>query len=476
MELLRLMKTNASFVYALLLIVGDFLALLAAFSVAYILRVKFDPRPLLTQIPALTYFYAFITVLPLWIVVHAFIGLYSHEVYEKRFSELGRLLIGSFLGILVVIGYDFVTERNLFPARLVPVYGVVLGFSFLVLFRNLARWLRHLFFHYGIGISDVLIIGDTAASQTIAEAISDTRHSGQRIIGVVGANVTGLRTFESFEDAVTRLRQPFHSIIQTELYGNQESNNEILRYAQEHHISYRFVPGNTDLFVGSIAVELFSGLPVIAVHQTALVGWGRVVKRLFDLVVSALLLIVTSPLLLLLAILIKLFDARGPVFFRQTRLTRFNRNFRVYKFRTVRVRYNNLTPEAAFEKMGRPELAKQYRDGGDQLPHDPRFTPIGRLLRRTSLDELPQLFNVLKGDLSLVGPRALVPEEINTAKAKHHILSVKSGITGLAQISGRKDIPFAERRKLDLYYIQNWSFWLDLVILLKTFRVLITRL
>jgi len=118
--------------------------------------------------------------------------------------------------------------------------------------------------------------------------------------------------------------------------------------------------------------------------------------------------------------------------------------------------------------MGRPELARQYRDNGDQLANDPRVTPIGRWLRRTSLDELPQLINVVRGDISLVGPRALVASELEKFAQKNLILSVKSGLTGLAQISGRRDINFAERRKLDLYYVQNWSFWGDVVILMKT--------
>lgn len=125
--------------------------------------------------------------------------------------------------------------------------------------------------------------------------------------------------------------------------------------------------------------------------------------------------------------------------------------------------------------MGRPELAKTYRENGDYLPYDPRVTPFGRFLRRTSLDELPQLFNVLKGDISLVGPRALIPQELSSFEKKHTILSVKSGLTGLAQVSGRRELPVIERRKLDLYYVQNWSLWMDIMILIKTIRVVFRR-
>ncbi len=468
------MKNNASLVYSLLLVVGDFLALVAAFSVAYVWRVKFDPRPLIEQIPAMTYFYASLTVLPLWVMVHAFIGLYSQSVYEKRFAEFGRLLIGSFVGILVVIGYDFVSRDQLFPARLVPAYGLVLGFSFLLLFRTLARILRRTLFKYGIGISNVLIVGDTKASEDMAYAIRNTKVTGQNLLGIVGRDVGRFNHYKTFGEAIRHLRRPVHSIIQTELYRNQDHNNEILLYAQQHHISYRFVPGNTDLFVGNIAVELFAGLPVVAVHQTALIGWGRIVKRLFDLFAGMILLLIASPVMLLVALLIKLFDPKGPVMFRQERLTRFNRSFRVYKFRTHKAAISGLSDRAAFIKIGQPKLYQAYRDNGYALEKDPRLTAIGRFLRKTTLDELPQLFNVITGDLSLIGPRALIPEELNTYEKKHAILSVKSGMTGLAQVSGRRDIDFDERRRLDMYYVQNWSFWGDLVILIKTLRVAFT--
>lgn len=468
------MKNNASLAYALLLVMGDFLALAAAFGVAYILRVKLDERSLVNQIAAWDYFRAVLTVLPLWILVHAFIGLYSQEVFEKRFSELGRLVVGSFMGILVVIGYDFVSDAALFPARLVPVYGLVLGFGFLVLFRSVIKVVRRVLFRFGLGVSNVLIVGDTDATAQMIGAVRNTRSTGQNVLATVGRDVKGFKRYKNFSDAVNGLRRPIHAIIQTELYGNQDKNNEILRYAHEHHASYRFVPGNTDLFVGNITVDLYAGLPVVAVHQTALIGWGRVIKRAFDFIVSLILIVVLSPLLLLIAIAVKLLDPKGGVIFRQTRLTRFNREYTCYKFRTMKQKYSGMTPEEAFTAMGKPEVIKKYRDNGDFIPNDPRITAIGRFLRVTSMDELPQFFNVLKGDISLVGPRTLIPQELNAYEKRHAILSVKSGITGLAQISGRKDIDFDERRRLDIYYVQNWSFWNDLTILMKTFRKIIT--
>lgn len=471
------MKNNASMAYAILLIIGDFLALIAAFGVAYILRVKVDTRPLIEQITARDYIVAVLTVLPLWILVHAFIGLYTQKVYEKRFVELGRLLVGSILGILVVIGYNFVTDGKIFPARLVPVYGLILGFSFLVLFRTFARLARRWLYAYGVGVSNVLIVGNTKKSIEIAKAIANTLATGQHVLGIVGSSSNTFKTFPDFKTSLSKIDRPIHGIIQTELYKEQDKNDEVLRFAQVNHASYRFVPGNSDLFVGNIQVELFAGqIPMIAVHQTALIGWGRIAKRLFDFIVSGFFLILLSPLLVILAILVKLTDHRGPVFMRgpaQRRLTRHNNVFKVYKFRSHYAKYDGKTDKQVFDMIGKPELLEEYRKNGDQLENDFRVTPLGRFLRKSSLDELPQLINVFKGDISLVGPRALIPEELNAYEKKHTILSVKSGVTGLAQINGRRSISFEERRKLDTYYVQNWSFWMDIAILIKTIRTVI---
>lgn len=469
------MKNNASLAYAVLLIIGDFVALLAAFSLAYVLRVRWDPRPLVYHIPARTYFAAILTTLPLWIMVHGLIGLYSQRVYEKRFTEIGHLLIGSFIGILVIIGYDFVTQDKLFPARLVPVYALGLGFGFLLVFRSIARLTRRWLYSYGFGVSNVLIIGNTTANDQLGDAIRDTKSTGQKVVAAVSSHQSRyFKTYPSFHVAIEHIKQPIHSIIQTELFNDQKQNNEILHYSQQNHISYRFIPGNGDLFVGNIAVDLFAGLPMIAVHQTALVGWGRVAKRLFDIFLSFILLIITSPIMLVIALLEITIGGGWPIFFRQTRLTRFNNEFLVFKFRTHRNGISGLTDKEAFTKLGKPELYDKYKANGYALDKDPRITRLGRFLRKTSLDELPQLFNVFRGDISLVGPRALIPEELNTYDKKHAILSVKSGLTGLAQVSGRQHISFEERRRLDVYYVQNWTFWGDIVILVKTLRAVVS--
>lgn len=474
------MKSNASLIYNFCLVVGDFLALVAAFIGGYGLR-SVSKVPVAHPIPAHTYAAVFLGVLPFWILIFALLGLYNSDIYEKRFSELPRLLVGSFLGLTFVIFWNFVSVEPIFPAKLVPIYGFILGFLFLVIFRNLARLIRGWLFGYEVGLSRVLVVGNTDMSRELVDSLINSKQSGYKIVGVVGGRRavnghTSVPVYAHFSQFLKEHPNPdLHTIIQTELYADEPRNAEILTYAQEHHATYRFVPGNTELFVGNVNVELFrNSMPVITVRQTALFGWGRIVKRLFDLAGSSLLILLASPIMLVIAISIKLEDG-GPIFFRQVRLTRFNKEFHAFKFRTMGAKFGKGTQEDDFALIGRPDLAKKYRDNGNFLPDDPRITRIGRFLRSSSLDEIPQLFNVFRGELSLVGPRALVPVELAEYKKRHTILSVKSGITGLAQVSGRNNIPVEERRKLDLYYAQNWTFWLDIVILVKTFKSFLTH-
>lgn len=473
------MKNNPLIIFRLILVIGDFLALVAAFTVAYVLRVKYDERPLIEDIPVETYLYAILLVLPLWIIVHSAIGLYSKNVIEHRFSELGKLVLGSFLGILVVLGYDFVVETDtLFPARLVVVYGLFLGLGFLIIFRSAARLIRHLLFKYNVGVTNLLIVGGKRSAKNTMQQFVDTKNTGYRIVGIVGPaqdDYPDIPAFPSIDAASKELvKNKIQSIVQTELYKEEDKNSTLLAFAQQNHLEYRFIPGNSDLYSGNIEVELFREIPVITVHQTALIGWGRIFKRIFDAIFGSLFLILTSPILLISAFLLKIIYPGESILFKQVRLTQFNRKFTVYKFRTQHQKFDGTTPEEAFKMIGRKDLMENYRDNGDFVESDPRVTRIGRILRVSSIDELPQLINVIKGDISLVGPRALVPEELEKYPSKHHILSVKSGMTGLAQVSGRLDISFEERRRLDLYYVQNWSFALDTTILIKTIRAVLS--
>jgi len=477
---MRVVKNSASLLYSFILLVADFVALTLAFTLAYIVRVKLDDRPLLEPITANGYIGVVAVLLVFWIVIYALLGLYKSQVYDNRFKEFFMLFIGSFIGILFLIGAEYVLNRAIFPARLVTAYGFGFAFLLTLLFRTIARGIKKLLFKYGKGIANVLIIGSNDITGELAQRLSRPG-LGYNVVGIVGdrrtkyAHVDHAIQFKDFAEASKALdASTVQSIVQTELFTDDMRNDEILAFAQEHHIAYRYAPSNNRLFVGSLEVSLFEGIPTIAVHQTALTGWGRIAKRAFDLVAGVIILGLSLPFMALIWFILLL--SGGQPIYTRARMTRFDSLFKIYKFRSMKIAYNGIDPEEGFEKLGKPELAKEFRANGDFLENDPRVSRIGRFLRKTSLDELPQLINVIKGDISLVGPRPLIPEELKQFSKRSVILSVKPGLTGLAVVSGRKNIPFVERRKLDMYYSQNWSFLLDIVIIMKTAVQVVERI
>jgi len=448
------MKQNFSFIYKLLLLAGDTLALLLAFTLAFILRVTLDPRPVASPVDSRTYIALIATLLPLWLGIFALLGLYTKRNFERRPKEASRLLLASTFGVVLIITFDYFSNDVILPAKLIPVYAALISFVLLWANRTILRWARLSMHRRGYGVVRVILVGNSEATYYLSKYLADNITSGYQVVGVV-ANKPRIHEslhhlqFHSLQKAVEASNP--HAIIQTD----SEDLTRVYNQAIENHLDYQFIPTHEALFTAKHSVELLGAFPIINVHTTPLIGWGRFVKRL-------------------IALIIKITEPKGKVLFKQTRLSRFNKPIYIYKFRSLKLAYNGLSPEEGFTKMNRPELIKQYRENGDQLEDDPRFTKTGNILRITSLDELPQLINVLRGDISLVGPRALVPQELKDYEFKSLILSVKSGLTGLAQISGRRDISFEERRKLDMYYVQNWSIWLDLQIILRTIYMVIS--
>ncbi len=467
------MPTRSARYYSLALILCDIATLFLAFSFAYVLRVHVDTRPLVADIHAEQFLVTSLLLIPLWIIVFGLLGLYSNRVYNKRMSEWGRVFVGTVVGILIVIGYSFVIDEPVFPARLVAVYAFVGSFVLLILGREILREVRTIMFRFGKGISRVLVIGNSAATSDIAAQLSDTKRSGYQIVAIAGPKSAlpphfhGMQ-YRSAEAALKQLKaQRITTIIQTDLHDDDERNQTILNAAQTMHINYCFIPGETEFYSGKNLVDVFLGYPIISVHQTPLVGWGEVVKRIFDLVVTIVAVVILSPVLLLIIIAQKLFNP-GPVFFVNKRLGLYARPFGLYKLRSMKREYSGQDAIKIFTRMNRPDLVEEYR-AHRKVPNDPRITWFGKFLRVTSLDELPQLFNILRGDMSLVGPRPILPDELPFYRGRGSLLhSVKPGMTGLWQVSGRNDLPFEKRVELELYYAQNWSFWLDIKILLKT--------
>lgn len=473
------MARRNSQLYSFSLIIVDAIVLMGAFALAYIARVQYDPRPLLHNIYAYDYLLSFLLLVPFWIAVFALIGLYQPKTYNKRLVEWSKIAVGVFIGILIVIGWEYVSEKEIFPARLVAVYSMIGSFLLVVVVREIMRFIRNRMFRYGRGVQRVLLIGTSDATKDIAKNINDTAKSGYLIVAIVGPKTvlpedfTGIR-YSTVESALKDIvKNNITVVIQTDLYENKVRNDRILNSTQEHHIDYNFIPAESEFYSGKNTADIFLGYPMITVYQTPLVGWGAIVKRIFDFIVSLILIILLSPIFIILILSLIVFNSKQKVFYINKRLSRFSEPINLYKFRTMKnlPGYEHKDAAEEFRAMNREDLAEEY-EKNRKVENDPRITKFGRFLRRTSLDELPQLFNVLKGDISLVGPRPILPQEMKLAKGRMSVLhSVKSGITGLWQVSGRSELSFDDRIELELFYAQNWSFWLDVKILFKTLRV-----
>ena len=468
--------------YSLILVIADMFVLLMAFVFAYVLRVQYDPRPLVNQILATEYFTTFLLILPFWILIFATLGLYQSNTYNRRLIEWGKIAIGVFIGILLVIGWEYASDIAIFPARLVAVYALIASFILIVFERELLRLTRSLMFRFGRGTSRVLIVGNSDATRDIADNLSETHKSGYHVVAIAGPKKVvpqglDVEHFLSVDSALKHIKDlRINTIIQTDLYDSTERNQRILGAAQVNHIQYSFIPGEAEFYAGKNTVDVFLGYPMISVSQTPLVGWGQIVKRLFDLAVSGLLIITLSPVFLI-TILLQLIFNPGPIFYKSARLTRYSQPFGMYKFRSMAAKYGKKDAATEFREMGREDLAQEY-EKNFKVEDDPRITRLGKFLRASSIDELPQLFNVLKGELSLVGPRPVPRKELDAKFTTTHgalLLSVKSGVTGLWQVSGRSDLSTEKRINIELYYAQNWTFWLDIKILFKTIVVVLFR-
>ena len=472
------MTRRNSKLYSFILMLVDALVLLVAFVTAYIVRTQIDHRPLVQEVFAQDYLLSALIIVPFWIAIFALVGLYQPKTYNRRLLEWSKIAIGVFIGILLVIGWEYVSDRNIFPARLVAAYALLGTFVLIVFDREVMRLIRALSYRYGRGIRRVLIIGSSGATSDIAVTLADTHKSGHAVVAIAGPkkilpDTSHAIHFSTPEAALKQIKElGVTSIIQTDLYENPDRNQTILSAAQANHIDYSFIPAESEFYSGKNTVDVFLGYPMITVYQTPLVGWGSIVKRIFDFILSLIGSIILLPFFLIIIAILKLTDP-GPAFYVSKRLSRFSQPIGLIKFRSMGAKYGSKDAAEEFREMGREDLALEY-EKHRKVERDPRITGFGRFLRASSIDELPQIFNVLKGDISLVGPRPILPQEVKMAKGRTALLhSVKSGMTGLWQVSGRSELSFEDRIELELFYAQNWTFWLDIKILFKTVWVVL---
>ncbi|MBR2710713.1 sugar transferase [Candidatus Saccharibacteria bacterium] len=470
------MRKKSDIILRVCLLIGDAMALVLSFAAAYFVRVHVDPRPYTFESQLFDFTITIVFLVPIMLVILAALGLYKKSIFlgKSRLPERGRLVLAAVLSVAALIVYDFFKGDNLFPVRIMAVLAVGFSFVFLLVERILVRFIVRQIFKNDYGTKRVIIIGNHKNTEYLADYITSRPESGYRLAGLVANRryiPKDLKThqYSSLKDALKKSKADV--IFQTD----EKSTEYVFRQAINHHVLYYFVPSETALSSHFGELELVGNTPAVLVKFTPLTGMAAMFKRAFDILFSLAAIVVTAIPMMIVWIILKLSDFKHSPIYKDERLTQYNRKFKCYKFRSMKPEYSGMPAEEAFIKMGKPQLIKKYRADGDYLKNDPRITKVGNFIRRTSIDELPQLFNILKGDISLIGPRALLPGELRDYGDRSLILSVKSGLTGFAQVSGRRDISFEERRALDIYYVMNWSLTLDTQIFFKTIAAVLKR-
>ena len=454
-------------IQVLLQLVGDILATAAAVVLAYWLRFEFQVQPVTKGLPPFNMYLRLVpAVVLLYPLVFYFQGLYQRRRIRSRFDESMRVLVAVLLAtVLLTAGLTFYrppdfTYSRLFLAIFAGVDTVLVGLTRWVIGVTLARIRRS-----GGNLQRVLVVGAGDLGRKVVDRLQLHKEYGFLVVGFLDDDpgrqqrdiqgVPVLGTTEDLEKIITHERVD-QVMIALPLEAHYRTV-KLVRRAGQLLVDIKVVPDVLQYYVMRAGIEDLDGLPLINLTRIPLQGWNQIVKRAFDIFGSTMLLLMTSWLFPIVAWLIKREDG-GPVFFSQVRTGLDGRSFRLFKFRSMR---------ADAEGDGEAHWTRS---------HDSRVTPIGDFLRRTNLDELPQLFNVLIGDMSLVGPRPEQPKFVERFRNRYPTYNsrhrVRSGLTGWAQVNGlRGDTSIRQRVAHDLYYIENWSLGLDIKILWRTFRV-----
>ena len=394
-------------------------------------------------------------------------GVYALPRGTSFFAEFSRLVTSSAIVTIVLMVGNYMFQP-LYHSRLV--YGMAGGF--ILFFTTLShfgnRYLTLRLRKKGYGIRRILLVGAGEVSRTIMRTLLAEPGLGYEVLGFLDDNpqkgernlgpFTGLGPIDNLPQVL--IENQVDEVIVTLPWQYHRRIMSVLNQCNRLKVRARVVPDVLQLSLDRVDIEVLNGIPLISVKPPGITGAQFAIKRAMDLVLGSIGLLLALPLMGVLALAIKL-DSPGPVLFIQTRVGRNGKLFQAYKFRSM-------VPEA--ERL-KPQL-EQYNEADGpifKIKNDPRLTRVGRFLRRTSLDELPQIFNVLKGEMSLVGPRPALPEEVERYEPWHRKrLQALPGMTGLWQVSGRSNLSFDEMAMLDIYYVENWSPGLDISILLRT--------
>ncbi|MBP9855312.1 MAG: sugar transferase [Candidatus Omnitrophica bacterium] len=415
----------------------------------------------------------FRSVFHLWMLVililNYSIGLYETKRELSEVLEVWQVLKANLLAALIVIVSIYVVKIEGFPRSIFSTSCIFL-FGYLSIWRVLKRGFVDYIVSHGYNNFNVLIIGAGKVGSSLVDEIRSRPSMGLIIVGFlddfkpVGQEINKVPVIGKIPDFFHIARKEFITRVYITIHLEESKLSEVLEQAKEFGIDVHVVPHGYQLIGGRFSNSNIGIIPVLQYSGMHMIR-QQFGKRVFDFILAICIFIVLSPLFLMIAIMIKL-DSPGPVFHLSKRFGRKGYKFRMLKFRSM--------VQDAEKKLNDLRSRNEVDGPIFKIKEDPRITPFGKILRKYSLDELPQLINVIKGDMSLVGPRPLLTGEVERDDLRQlQRLEVRPGMTGLWQVRGRSDVSFSRLLRWDVWYINNWSFWLDLNILFETLPVVI---
>ncbi|MCB0063942.1 MAG: sugar transferase [Caldilineaceae bacterium] len=453
-----------------LLLLTDALLILLAFGVAYYARYELQLGRLVDPanrvgITAYIPFAALLVLIALF--SYRFSGIYPYQPGRSLIEETYTIGTATTLAVVILSGINLIYEP-LGYSRLLFLYTAVLITLFLGVSRFLIGQLRAHLRRYGLGVNHVLLIGAGDVGRMVMRTAVARPELGYHVVGFLDDNPAkgqtdigpfkALGPIENFQHILEQGR--IDNVIICLPWQSHQIIQQLLHVCEQYAVRAQIVPDYFHLTKNQIQVEVFNGIPLLSTRDISIRGWNYIVKRTADLILAGVAGVVAGPLMGLIALAIRL-DSPGPIIYTQTRIGKNGKPFPCYKFRSMVVDADARKHEIAALNEASGPLFKM-RD-------DPRQTRVGRFIRRFSLDELPQLYNVVRGEMSVIGPRPNLPREVEEYQEWHKKrLAASPGITGLWQVSGRSDLTFDEMVLLDVYYVENWSLALDFHILLRS--------
>jgi exopolysaccharide biosynthesis polyprenyl glycosylphosphotransferase len=461
---------KSELLFSVLQVIADFFLVIIGALLAYKLRDTAQIQSLINKeglynVSFEQYINFTILIAIIAVIVYAFEGLYNVRSTRRFWQESYSVFKGSTI-VVVLVMIGFFLQREWFSSRFI----IVAAWGLVIFSVSLGRVFLHgvqkyLLVHKGVGVHRVLLVGASEKMKYICRMIRMQKHLGYSIVDHVEyINLPQIKDIYR--------TQGIDEIIVHESSLPDDLLIKLHDFCEINNITYKHIPSS--LQTTRFEMMMFVGEPLIEHLHTPLDGWGEISKRILDLVLSGFLIICTSPIMLIVAIFIKLENIHAPIIFKNARIGADGKEFNVYKFRYFKWKFctTKLNPEwkEAMEYEKKLIAEQSIRVGPIyKIKDDPRKSWIGKFLERFSIDEFPQFFNVFFGDMSLVGPRPHQGREVEKYREYHRrLLTIKPGITGMAQISGRSDLNFEDEYRLDVYYIENWSILLDLKIILKT--------